>query len=103
MGYVHDLRTVQRGVFRHRGKRRHLRNDVSLLEDRGIRHAHTNPPPYIQTMTGNEELTLTPEGLNTLRVRQSSDIFANNCRICGGKENAEEPTVPARGCKHGGP
>jgi hypothetical protein len=56
-------------------------------------------------MTGNEEPVLTPEGLNTLRVRQSSDIFANNCRICGGKENAEaaEFPDPARGCKHGGP
>jgi hypothetical protein len=63
-----------------------------------------NPPPYIQTMTGNEELTLTPEGLNTLRVRQSSDIFLNNCRICAGKEIGKLPArEDARGCKHGGP
>ena len=57
MGYVHDLRTVRREKFRHRGQRRHLGNDVRLLKDRDARHTHTNPPPYIQTMTGNEELT----------------------------------------------
>jgi hypothetical protein len=30
-------------------------------------------------MTGKDEPTPTPEGLNTLSVRQSSDIFASNC------------------------
>ena len=30
-------------------------------------------------MTGKDESTATPEGLNMLSVRQSSDIFASNC------------------------
>jgi hypothetical protein len=30
-------------------------------------------------MTGKEESMSTPEGLNTLSVRQSSDIFGRNC------------------------
>jgi hypothetical protein len=30
-------------------------------------------------MTGKEKSKSTPEGLNTLSVRQSSDIFGRNC------------------------
>lgn len=30
-------------------------------------------------MTGKDESASTPEGLNKLRVRQSSDMFASNC------------------------
>ena len=51
-------------------------------------------------MTGNDELASTPEGLNTLRLRQSSDIFANDS---GGAEIGVPVRGETAGCKHGGP
>jgi hypothetical protein len=71
-----------------------------------MHHVLKNPPPKIQTMTGREAFSSTPEGRNTLRVRQFSDISASEyCDESALRDRKEKGgllvvSTGVRSCRH---